>query len=236
MAWQRPHAKFEPVQEINTTITMTRKVSACQAETVQFMSIEKVEDEESEGFCTTNKLLRRGKKLEDNNNLSKEDEEYINYRKLLKYEQAPVYLQHNPFIRDGYRKLLPTRLCWERINNYRKLLKCQWALPYLQHNIFNQGWVSVTPANSTVLGEICLALSSLYHTFSCHSECTYNTFLMYDLFGIALSLLAIYTSGIFFPRVIGMYVISGTAFIIYTFKWCCGDKIKFAIVVQYQKK
>lgn len=72
-----------------------------------------VENKEPESY-NSSKLLRRGKKLEDNNNLSKEDEEYINYRKLLKYEQAPAYLQHNPFIRDGYRKLLPTRLCWER--------------------------------------------------------------------------------------------------------------------------
>lgn len=43
-----------------------------------------------------------------------------------------------------------------------------------------------------------MALSALYHTFSCRSECDYNTFLMYDLFGIALSLLAIYTSGVYY--------------------------------------
>ena len=43
-----------------------------------------------------------------------------------------------------------------------------------------------------------MALSALYHTFSCRSEHDYNTFLMYDLFGIALSLLAIYTSGVYY--------------------------------------
>lgn len=74
----------------------------------------KVKDEEVTSYCPTNTLLRRGKKLEDNNNLSKEDEEYLKYRKLLKYHEAPVYLQHNPYITDGYRKLLPTKLCWER--------------------------------------------------------------------------------------------------------------------------
>lgn len=94
---------------------MTKKVSECQTETVQFMSFEKVEDDCCPEFCQTNTLLRRGKKLEDNNNLTKEDEEYMNYRELLKYEQAPVYLQHNPFIRDGYRKMLPTKLCWESV-------------------------------------------------------------------------------------------------------------------------
>ncbi|GBP71823.1 hypothetical protein EVAR_88678_1 [Eumeta japonica] len=46
--------------------------------------------------------------------------------------------------------------------------------------------------------QICMALSALYHTFSCRSEHDYNTFLMYDLFGIALSLLAIYASGIYY--------------------------------------
>lgn len=65
-------------------------------------------------YCSSTTLLRRGKRLEDNNNITKEDILYINYRQLLKYEEAPAYLQHNPFIRDGYRKLLPTRLCWER--------------------------------------------------------------------------------------------------------------------------
>lgn len=78
--------------------------------------IRQVQDEHSseKEYSAGSTLLRRGKKLEDNNNLTKEDLEYINYRQLLKYEQAPAYLQHNPFIRDGYRKMLPTKLCWER--------------------------------------------------------------------------------------------------------------------------
>lgn len=75
-----------------------------------------VEDECSseKEYNSGSTLLRRGKKLEDNNNLTKEDLDYINYRQLLKFEQAPSYLQHNPFIREGYRKMLPTKLCWER--------------------------------------------------------------------------------------------------------------------------
>lgn len=43
-----------------------------------------------------------------------------------------------------------------------------------------------------------MILSSLYHTFSCRSERDFHSFLSFDLFGIALSLLAIYTSGIFY--------------------------------------
>lgn len=43
-----------------------------------------------------------------------------------------------------------------------------------------------------------MLLSSLYHTFSCRSEKDCTVFLSFDLFGIALSLLAIYTSGIYY--------------------------------------
>lgn len=43
-----------------------------------------------------------------------------------------------------------------------------------------------------------MALSAIYHTFSCRSEKDFHCFLSLDLFGIALSLLAIYISGIFY--------------------------------------
>lgn len=43
-----------------------------------------------------------------------------------------------------------------------------------------------------------MILSSIYHTFSCRSEKHYDCFLSFDLLGIALSLLAIYISGIYY--------------------------------------
>lgn len=43
-----------------------------------------------------------------------------------------------------------------------------------------------------------MGFSAIYHTFSCRSARDFNNFLSLDLFGIALSLLAIYTSGIFY--------------------------------------
>lgn len=46
--------------------------------------------------------------------------------------------------------------------------------------------------------QICMVLSSIYHTFSCRSEKDYWFFLSYDLFGVALSLLAIYLSGVYY--------------------------------------
>lgn len=49
-----------------------------------------------------------------------------------------------------------------------------------------------------IILQVCMVLSSLYHTFSCRSQTDFDSFLMFDLFGIALSLLAIYTSGIYY--------------------------------------
>lgn len=46
--------------------------------------------------------------------------------------------------------------------------------------------------------QICFLLSTVYHTFSCRSAKAYNIFLSYDMFGIALSLLAIFISGIYY--------------------------------------
>ena len=43
-----------------------------------------------------------------------------------------------------------------------------------------------------------MILSSVYHTFSCRSEKDYWCFLSFDLFGIALSMLSIYMSGVYY--------------------------------------
>lgn len=52
--------------------------------------------------------------------------------------------------------------------------------------------------NNLNLIQTCMILSSVYHTFSCRSEKHYECFLSFDLLGIALSLLAIYISGIYY--------------------------------------
>lgn len=46
--------------------------------------------------------------------------------------------------------------------------------------------------------QICFILSTVYHTFSCRSAKAYDICLSYDMFGIALSLLAIFISGIYY--------------------------------------
>ena len=43
-----------------------------------------------------------------------------------------------------------------------------------------------------------MAMSVGYHTFCCHSKDFYHCWLSYDLVGISFSLLAIYTTGIYY--------------------------------------
>ncbi|KAG8282834.1 Progestin and adipoQ receptor member 3 [Homalodisca vitripennis] len=43
-----------------------------------------------------------------------------------------------------------------------------------------------------------MVMSSLYHIFSCRSEHTFNYFLSFDLLGIALSMLGIYMTGVYY--------------------------------------
>lgn len=46
--------------------------------------------------------------------------------------------------------------------------------------------------------QVCMAMSAGYHTFCCHSKDFYHCWLSYDLCGISFSLLAIYTTGIYY--------------------------------------
>lgn len=62
----------------------------------------------------------------------------------------------------------------------------------------NQMRHSSYQSNDSDRPQICMIFSSIYHTFSCKSEKHYDCFLSIDLLGIALSLLAIYISGIYY--------------------------------------
>ncbi|KAL1117708.1 hypothetical protein AAG570_004023 [Ranatra chinensis] len=46
--------------------------------------------------------------------------------------------------------------------------------------------------------QICMVMSSLYHIFSCRSEEFFHCFLSFDLLGIALSMLGIYMTGVYY--------------------------------------
>lgn len=139
------------------------------------------------------------------------EHEYEKLRQLCSFEDAPNHLKFNPFIREGYRKELTTWLClesvfwWtnETINIWSHLFG--WFL-FVGLTIADIQFLSAHASfiDKIIVGAIlvcfqaCLLLSSIYHTFSCRSAKDYDCFLSYDLFGIALSLLAIYISGIFY--------------------------------------
>nr|CAH7762257.1 unnamed protein product [Callosobruchus chinensis] len=173
---------------------------------------------------------------------------YEKSRKLLEFQDAPEYLKHNPFILKGYRQMLNTDLCisslfwWtnETINIWSHIFGlvffvCLTVYDFMILRIQATWGDKIIVAIFLACFVSCMGLSALYHTFSCRSEVDCYRFLTYDLFGIALSLLAIYTSGVYYafwcetlllPRVLGMYCISGTAFLIYITKiperFCAG--------------
>lgn len=142
---------------------------------------------------------------------SKVSLEYRKLRKLLNYEEAPKYLQFNSFIKSGYRNILPTRMCiesifwWtnETVNIWSHIIG--WFLffslgcaDYVFLRNYGSTQDKVVAAILIVCFQVCMVMSSIYHTFSCRSEKDYDCFLAFDLFGIALSLIAIYISGIYY--------------------------------------
>ncbi|XP_021701918.1 progestin and adipoQ receptor family member 3 isoform X2 [Aedes aegypti] len=142
---------------------------------------------------------------------SKQDVSYYKLRQLLNYEDAPKHLQFNPFIRTGYRTILSTKLClesmfwWtnETFNIWSHVFGC-FLFVGLAYSDIVLLQMHASMIDKIIVGallvcfQVCMILSSIYHTFSCKSEQSYECFLAYDLFGIALSLLAIFISGIYY--------------------------------------
>ncbi|KAL0280919.1 UNVERIFIED_CONTAM: hypothetical protein PYX00_002071 [Menopon gallinae] len=130
---------------------------------------------------------------------------------LLSYNDAPSYLQFNPFIKTGYRGYLSTRMCiesifwWtnETINIWSHIFGWMLFLGLTLYDLLLLN-IHASVTDKFIVGmllvcfQVCMILSSLYHTFSCRSEKDYWCFLTYDLLGISLSLLAIYLSGIYY--------------------------------------
>lgn len=126
-------------------------------------------------------------------------------------QQAPGYLQFNPFIRTGYRTALPSKLCWESMFWWTNETINIWShvfglFLFIALTIHDVAFLNVHAhfVDKVIVGilllcfQLCMCLSSFYHIFCCRSENDYHCFLTYDLFGIALSLLAIYVSGIYY--------------------------------------
>ncbi|XP_067008952.1 progestin and adipoQ receptor family member 3 [Anabrus simplex] len=130
---------------------------------------------------------------------------------LLSYNDAPNYLKFNPYIKSGYRGYLTTKMCLESIFWWTNETVNIWShifgwMLFLGLTLYDLVLLNIHAsfADKFIVAlllacfQICMILSSLYHTFSCRSEKDYMCFLSFDLFGIALSLLAIYMSGVYY--------------------------------------
>ncbi|XP_033613904.1 progestin and adipoQ receptor family member 3 isoform X2 [Fukomys damarensis] len=163
--------------------------------------------------------------------------------RLYTYEQIPVSLKDNPYITDGYRAYLPSRLCIkslfilsnETVNIWSHLLGF-----FLFFTLGIYDMTSVLPSASAsredfvicsiclFCFQVCMLCSVGYHLFSCHrSEKTCRRWMALDYAGISVGILGCYVSGVFYafycnndfaPRVIVMYVIALLAFLFYISK------------------
>ncbi|XP_070171700.1 progestin and adipoQ receptor family member 3 isoform X1 [Polyergus mexicanus] len=138
-------------------------------------------------------------------------EEEKDMRRLLRFEDAPEFLQYNPYIRRGYRGCLTTKLCLESIFWWTNETVNIWShifgwMLFFGLTLYDLCLLNIHAPFSDKLivsllllcFQICMILSSVYHTFSCRSEKDYWCFLSFDLFGIALSMLSIYLSGVYY--------------------------------------
>ncbi|XP_045392858.1 progestin and adipoQ receptor family member 3 isoform X2 [Lemur catta] len=134
--------------------------------------------------------------------------------RLYTYEQVPGSLRDNPYITDGYRAYLPSRLCLkslfilsnETVNIWSHLLG---FLLFFTLGIYDM--TSVLPSASAsredfvicsiclFCFQVCMLCSVGYHLFSCHrSEKTCRRWMALDYAGISIGILGCYVSGVFY--------------------------------------
>ncbi|XP_069580851.1 progestin and adipoQ receptor family member 3-like isoform X4 [Brachyistius frenatus] len=163
--------------------------------------------------------------------------------RLYTYEQIPVFLRENPYITDGYRAYLPSRLCIkslfilsnETVNIWSHLLG---FLLFFCLGVYNMA--AVLPAVGAsgedyviysvglFCFQLCMLCSVGFHLFCCHrSEKTSRRWMALDYAGVSIGILGCYVPGVFYtfychnafiPRVLGMYFIAALALIFYVSK------------------
>ncbi|XP_060878630.1 progestin and adipoQ receptor family member 3-like [Metopolophium dirhodum] len=171
-----------------------------------------------EGYMTSPPAVhqRTNSQLKDHKEFLKKSKDSLLSRSvkelsLLQFHEVEPHLQSNPYITSGYRASLSTKMCiesafWltnETINIWSHVFG--WML-FFGLTIYDLLLLNIhaSPFDKLVVGlllgcfQISMASSTMYHTFSCKSEKHFNCFLSFDLFGIALSLLGIYLSGIYY--------------------------------------
>ncbi|KAI1732716.1 hemolysin-III related domain-containing protein [Ditylenchus destructor] len=151
------------------------------------------------------------------------------YIRLVNKESLKPCMWINKHIHTNYRPTdLPWTLCvksifqWnnETINVWSHLLGffylClmqYWNICHFLPNINAHPMDYVITAISMLCSQICMVLSSAYHTFGCQSASRRRKWLKADLFGVSTGLFGIYLTGIYtsfyrFPEVQRVYICS----------------------------
>ncbi|XP_030197241.1 progestin and adipoQ receptor family member 3 isoform X3 [Gadus morhua] len=134
--------------------------------------------------------------------------------RLYTYEQIPQFLKENPFITDGYRAHLPSKLCLksifmlsnETVNIWTHLLG---FLLFFTLGVNDLAYVlpSADASHEDYLiyaaglfcFQVCMLCSVGYHLFSCHrNERTCRRWLALDYAGISVGILGCYVPGIYY--------------------------------------
>lgn len=196
--------EFAPTLSDKSPITCA---SGTTSPTVFSSSSTPIKESGSNGCCSSSSSSSSPAELD----CGKEDVSYYKLRQLLSYDDAPAHLKFNPFIRSGYRTILSTKLCLESMFWWTNETVNIWSHVFGWFLFIGLAYSDVvllqmhaSMIDKLIVGallvcfQVCMILSSIYHTFSCKSEQSYECFLAYDLFGIALSLLAIFISGIYY--------------------------------------
>uniref|UniRef100_A0A1A8RBK3 Progestin and adipoQ receptor family member IIIa n=2 Tax=Nothobranchius pienaari TaxID=704102 RepID=A0A1A8RBK3_9TELE len=134
--------------------------------------------------------------------------------RLYTYEQIPVFMRENPYITDGYRAYLPSRLCIkslfilsnETVNIWSHLLG---FLLFFCLGVYNMA--SLLPAIGAsredyviysvglFCFQLCMLCSVGYHLFCCHrSEKTSRRWMALDYTGVSIGILGCYVPGVFY--------------------------------------
>ncbi|XP_054628275.1 progestin and adipoQ receptor family member 3a isoform X2 [Dunckerocampus dactyliophorus] len=134
--------------------------------------------------------------------------------RLYTYEQIPGFLRENPYITDGYRAYLPSRLCIkslfvlsnETVNIWSHLLG---FLLFFCLAVYNMACVLpdlgasredyVIYSIGLFCVKLCLLCSVGYHLFCCHrSEKTSRRWMALDYAGVSIGILGCYVPGVFY--------------------------------------
>ncbi|XP_062333816.1 progestin and adipoQ receptor family member 3b [Osmerus eperlanus] len=134
--------------------------------------------------------------------------------RLYNIEQVPQFLKENPYITDGYRAHLPSKLCLksifilsnETVNIWSHLLGFMLFFSLAVNDLS-----TVLPASGAnwedyviyTIGlccfQMCMLCSVGYHLFSCHrSEQMCRRWLALDYAGISVGILGCYVPGVFY--------------------------------------